>query len=169
MIIFLGTHQVQKIWQLKSWQEFVEPAISPFLGVKRHSCAYFVTATWILSPNAPHCQLQPSVASENWEWTYCYRATNGSENVESDLLIRGRALARVSEKLSTLDVGDRLKNMKKKWTDPVDQKVGETRKRTCEKLEKTYAAVVAADKSTETGNTDASQKVNKAKMNHNIT
>ena len=90
------------------------------------------------------------------------------ENNESDNFIRGRALASVSEKLSTLDVGDKLKNMEKRLTDLVDQKVGEAMKTTCEKVEKTYAAVVAVEKSTETGNTNASHKVNKGRTNHNI-
>ena len=35
-------------------------------------------------------------------------------------------------------------------------------------MEETYAAVVAVEKSTETGNTNASHKVNKGKTNHNI-
>ena len=38
-------------------------------------------------------------------------------------------------------------------------------KTTCEKVEKAYAAV---KNSTETGNTNASQNVNKGKTNHNI-
>ena len=58
--------------------------------------------------------------------------------------------------------------MEKRLTDLVDQKVGEAMKTTCKKVEKTYAAVVAVEKSTETGNTNASHKVNKGKTNHNI-
>ena len=42
------------------------------------------------------------------------------ENNERDNFIRGRALASVSEKLSTFDVGDKLKNMDKILTDLVD-------------------------------------------------
>ena len=41
-----------------------------------------------------------------------------------------------SEKPSTLDVGDKLKNMVKRLTDLVDQKVGEAMKTTCEKVKK---------------------------------
>ena len=55
------------------------------------------------------------------------------EKNERDIFIRGRTLASVSEKLSTLDVGDKLKNMEKRLTDVVDQKIGETMKTTCEK------------------------------------
>ena len=40
-------------------------------------------------------------------------------------------------------------------------------KSTCEKVEETYAAVVA-EKSTATGNTNALQKVNKGKTVHNV-
>ena len=47
----------------------------------------------------------------------------------------GRALASVSEKLSTLDVGDKLKNMEKRLTYVVAQKVGEAMKTTREKVE----------------------------------
>ena len=43
------------------------PKIGPFLVVTRHTCAFHVTATCILPGNAPHCQLQSSVASKNWE------------------------------------------------------------------------------------------------------
>ena len=87
------------------------------------------------------------------------------ENIERDNFKRGRALASVSEKLSTLD---KLKNMEKRLTDLVDQKVVEAMKTTCEKVEETYAAVVAAEKSTETSKTNASHKVGKGKLNHNI-
>ena len=69
VIRFLGTDQRKRNWQLKSWAEIVKPARCPFLVGKRHTCAFLVTATCILPPNAPHCQLQPSVALENWEWT----------------------------------------------------------------------------------------------------
>ena len=47
------------------------------------------------------------------------------ENKESDNFIRGRALASISKKLSTLNVVDNLKNIEKRLTDLVDQKVGE--------------------------------------------
>ena len=89
------------------------------------------------------------------------------ENIERGKFIRGRVLASVSEKLSTLDVDDKLKNMEKRMTDIVDQKFGEAMKTTCEKVEKTYAAVVALENSTETGNTNALHKVNRGKTNHN--
>ena len=58
------------------------------------------------------------------------------EKIEGDNFIRGRALASISEKLSTLDVVDKLKNMEKRLTDPVGQKGGEAMKTACEKLEK---------------------------------
>ena len=58
------------------------------------------------------------------------------ENNERDNFIRGRALASVSEKLSTLDVGYELNDMEKRLTDLVDQKVGEDMKTNCEKVEK---------------------------------
>ena len=48
-----------------------------------------------------------------------------AENNESDNFIRGRALASISKKLSTLNVIDKLKNIEKRLTDLVDQKVGE--------------------------------------------
>ena len=82
--------------------------------------------------------------------------------------IRGRAVANVSEKLSTLDVGDKLRNMQKKLTDLVNQKFGEAMKTTCEKVEEIYAAVVAVKTSRETGNSSSSQKVNKGETNQNI-
>ena len=90
------------------------------------------------------------------------------ENNERHNFIPGRALASVSEKLSTLDVGDKLKNMEKRLTDIGDQKVGEAIKTACEKVEKTHAAVFVVEKSTQTGNTNPSQKVNQGKTNHNI-
>ena len=42
------------------------------------------------------------------------------ENNERGNFIRGRALASLSKKLSTLDVGDKLKNMEKRLTNLVD-------------------------------------------------
>ena len=90
------------------------------------------------------------------------------EENERFTFIRGRALASASEKLSTLDMGDKLKKIEKRMTDLADQKVGETMKTTCTKVEETYAAVLAVEKSLETGNTNALQKVNKGKTNHNI-
>ena len=51
-------------------------------------------------------------------------SNNCNENNKRDSFIRGRAPASVSEKLSTIDVGDNLKNMEKILTDFVDQKVG---------------------------------------------
>ena len=50
----------------------------------------------------------------------------------------------------------------------MDHKVGEAMKTTREKVKKTYTAVAAVEKSTETGNTNASKKVNKGTTNHNI-
>ena len=82
---------------------------------------------------------------------------------DRDNFIQGRELASISEKLKTFDVGDRMKNMDKTLTDLVDQTVSEAMKSTCEKVEKTYAVVIAVEKSTETGETHASQKVDKGK------
>ena len=65
------------------------------------------------------------------------------ENNERDNFIRGRAPASVSEKLESLDVGEKLKNMEKRLTDLVDSKIGEAMTTACDKVEKTYAAVVA--------------------------
>ena len=90
------------------------------------------------------------------------------ENFEPDNFKQGRAPGSVSEKLSTLDKGDMLKNMENRLTDLVDPKVDEAMNSTCKKVEKSYAAVVTVEKSTETGNTNASQKVNKGKTNQNI-
>ena len=45
------------------------------------------------------------------------------ENNERDNFIRGRALEKVSEKLESLDVGKKLKNMEKRLTELVDSKI----------------------------------------------
>ena len=89
------------------------------------------------------------------------------ENNERDNFIRGRALASVSEKLESLDVGERLKNMEKRLTDLVNSKIGEAMTTTCDKEEKTYAAVVAVDKTTR-GKPKGAQNAEAQKSNHNI-
>ena len=65
-------------------------------------------------------------------------------------------------------MSDKLKNMEKRSIDLVDQKVGEAMRTACEMMEKPDAAVVAVEDSTETGNTNASQKFNKGKTNDNF-
>ena len=75
----------------------------------------------------------------------CYTCV---ENNERDNLIRGRALASISEKLKSLDVSEKLKNMKKRQKDLVDSNIGEAMTTTCDKVKKTNAAVVAVDKTT---------------------
>ena len=89
------------------------------------------------------------------------------ENNERDNFIRGRALEKVSEKLESLDVGKKLKNMEKRLTELVDSKIGEAMTTTCDKVEKTYAAVVAVDKTT-SGKTKGAQNAEAQKSNHNI-
>ena len=85
------------------------------------------------------------------------------ENNERDNFIRNRALASLWEKLATLDVRDKLKNKGKKVTDSVNRQVGEAMKTTCEKVEQTYAAIAGVERSTETGNVIASQKIHTVK------
>ena len=70
------------------------------------------------------------------------------ENNEQDKFIKGLVPESVSEKLESLDVGENLKNMEKRLTDLVDSKIGEALTTNCDKMEKTYAAVVAVDKTT---------------------
>ena len=70
------------------------------------------------------------------------------ENKERANFVRGRALASVSEKLESLDVREKLKNMEKRLKDLVDSKIGEAMTTTGDKVEKIYAAVAAVDKTT---------------------
>lgn len=69
-------------------------------------------------------------------------------NNERDSFIRCRAIAKVTEKIESLDVGDKLKSMEKRLTDLVDVKMGNVMKETCEKVDKTYSAIVKVEKST---------------------
>ena len=73
----------------------------------------------------------------------------------------------MSEKLESLDVGEKLKNMEKRLTDLVDSTIGEAMAITCDKVEKIYAAVVAMDKTT-CGKPKGAQKVENQKSNHKI-
>ena len=68
---------------------------------------------------------------------------NFAEQNERDNFIRCRIPAKVAEKIDSLDVGEQLKNMERRLTDLVDGKFGNATKKTCDKVEKTYAAVVA--------------------------
>ena len=70
---------------------------------------------------------------------------NCVEQIERDNFIRCRTLAKVAEKIDSLDVGEKLKNMERRLTDLVDEKIGNVTKMTCDKVEKTYAAVVAVE------------------------
>ena len=67
------------------------------------------------------------------------------EQNERDNVIRCRTLAKVAEKIDSLDVVEKLKNMEKRLTDLLDEKIGNVTKMTCDKVEKTYAAVVAVE------------------------
>ena len=70
---------------------------------------------------------------------------NCVERNERDNFIRCRTLAKVAEKIDNLDVGGKLKKMETRLTDLVDEKIGNATKMTCDKVEKTYAAVVAVE------------------------
>ena len=58
------------------------------------------------------------------------------EQNERGNFIRCRTLAKVAEKIDSLDVGEKLKNMEKRLTDIVDEKIGNATKMTCDKVEK---------------------------------
>ena len=70
---------------------------------------------------------------------------NCVEQNERDNFIRCRTLAKVAEKIDSMGVGEKLKNMERRLTDLVDEKIGNATKMTCEKVEKTYAAAVAVE------------------------
>ena len=162
--MFLGTEQKRKT-DIGIVGKTVKPARNPIKVVEKHTCAFLVTATCPSPPNAPHCQLQSSHASEDWSER---NATNAFEIMNETNFIQGKAAASLSEKLSTPGVGDKMKNLEKRLTYLVNQKVGEAIKTTCENVEKTNAVVVAVGKSMETCNNNASQKVNNGKTNRNI-
>ena len=61
---------------------------------------------------------------------------NCVEQNERDNFIRCRALAKVAEKVDSLDVGEKLKIMERRLTDLVDDKIGNATKMTCDKVEK---------------------------------
>ena len=166
LIMFLGSLAQTKQYQLRLWDEIVKPAKTPFLSVKRLTCALLVTATRFFpqmhrSFNCSH-QWHQRIGSERNAIVQQMCETN-----EQDNFIRSRALASVSKDPATLDVGDKLKNTEKGLTDLVNQQVCETMKIACENLGKSYALVVAVGKPTETCNTNASQKNNKAKTVYN--
>ena len=76
------------------------------------------------------------------------------ENKEPDRFIRGKALAsmnkrlkeKLSAKLDNLDVGEKLKYKEQRLTNLVDEKIGNALKKTCEKVEQAYSAVVVVGK-----------------------
>ena len=74
---------------------------------------------------------------------------NCVEQNERDNFIRCRTLAKVAEKIDSLDVGEKLKNMERRLKDLVDEKIGNARKISCDKVKKTYAAVVAVETTSE--------------------
>ena len=90
---------------------------------------------------------------------------NCVEQKERDNFIRCRTLAKVAEKIDSLDIGERLKNMERRLTDLVDEKIRNATKLTCEKVEKTYAAV-AADETT--SGKPKGVKIDENSKKHNI-
>ena len=74
---------------------------------------------------------------------------NCVEQNERDNFIRCRTLAKVAEKFDSLDVGEKLMNIERRLTDLVVEKIGNATKMTCDKVEKTYAAVVAVETTSE--------------------
>ena len=61
---------------------------------------------------------------------------------ERNKFIRCRTMANMTEKIENLDFSNQLKNMEKRLTELVDKKIETAIKKTCEKVDKTYAAVV---------------------------
>ena len=61
---------------------------------------------------------------------------NCIEPNEKDNFIRCRTLAKFAEKIDSLDAGEKLKNMERRLTDLVDEKIGNATKMTCDKVEK---------------------------------
>ena len=70
------------------------------------------------------------------------------EQTERDKIFRCQTLVKVAEKIDSLDVGRILKNMERRLTDLADKKNGNATKWMCQKVEKTYAAVVAVETTT---------------------
>ena len=69
---------------------------------------------------------------------------------ERDKFIRCRTMANMTEKIENLDFSNQLKNMEKRLTEIVDKKMETAIKTTCEKVDKTYAAVVSVESTQET-------------------
>ena len=67
------------------------------------------------------------------------------EKNERDNFTLCRNLAKVAEKIDSSDVAEKLKNMERQLTELVDEKIGNTKKTTSDKIEKTYAAMVSAE------------------------
>ena len=68
---------------------------------------------------------------------------------ERDKFIRCRTMANMTE-IENLDFSNQLKNMEKRLTELVDKKIETAIKTTCEKVDKTYAAVVSVESTQET-------------------
>ena len=64
---------------------------------------------------------------------------NCVEQNKRDNFIRCRTLAKAAEKIDSLDVGEKLKNMEWRLTDLVDKKIGNATKMTCDQVENTEA------------------------------
>ena len=90
---------------------------------------------------------------------------NCVEQNERDNFIRCRTLAKVAEKIVSLDVGEKLKNIERRLTDSVVEKIGNATEMTCDKVEKTYAAVVAVETTSEK---PRGVKTNENSKSHNI-
>ena len=87
------------------------------------------------------------------------QCNNYVEQNERDNFIRCRTLSKVAEKIDSLDVGEKLKNMEMRLTDLVDEKIGNATKMTCDKVEKTYAAVETTSGKPKGVKTDENSKI----------
>ena len=87
---------------------------------------------------------------------------------ETDNFIRCKTLANIDKKLSNIDVTESLKSMERRLTDLVDQKIGNAMKTTCDKVEKTYSAVVAAETTTRINQAQTTQHAARSNSDHNI-
>ena len=63
-------------------------------------------------------------------------------------------MANMTEKIENLDFSNQLKNMEKRLTELVDKKIETAIKTTCDKVDKTYAAVVSVESTQETDRID---------------
>ena len=63
---------------------------------------------------------------------------NYVEQNERDNFICYQTLANLAEKFDSLDVGEKMKNMERRLTDLLGEKIGNATKTTCDKVEKKY-------------------------------